>query len=269
LGGAYQSSGKINEAIGAYKEFLSRFPQDDDVARVRNLIAALEKEIYQTTTDQSDAEKKAVNAQPPGSPTSPKLSPSPNLNRSDSATVTARPTTADYFFEVTRQGVIRWPSGRMPLRVFVEKGTLIPGYRPVFSTILRDAFLEWANVSDGLVSFAFVDVPVNADIVCRWTANGLKFQNSAESAETKLYSDRQGVAKGEIEILTITKPPSPPLTDERMRGTALHEVGHVLGLAGHTNNPDDIMFYSSSLADSWKDLSVRDKNTLIRLYSQR
>ena len=63
--------------------------------------------------------------------------------------------------------------------------------------------------------------------------------------------------------------PELPLTDNRMRTVCLHEVGHVLGMGGHTTNPEDIMFYTSSLADVPKHLSARDRATLVRLYSSR
>lgn len=263
LGGAYQSSGRVNEAIGAYTSFLSKFPQDDDVPRVRNLIVMLQREQYQTG---DTASVSGIASTVP--PLAPPL-------REDSNRPLNQPGRSgqadgdDYLSIVTQKGVIRWPAKRMPLRVFIEKGELIPGFRPEFGTILKDAFLEWAEASGGPVRFVFVDVPVTADIVCRWSANTVKFKNSAESAETKLYSDRAGVAKGEIEILTMATSASLPLTNNRMRGTCLHEVGHALGLAGHTRNPEDIMFFSSSPSDSWKDLSPRDKKTLIRLYEEK
>src|SRR6516162_6175673 len=48
LAGAYQACGRVTDAIAGYRNFLSRFPNDDDVPRVRNLIALLEKESIES-----------------------------------------------------------------------------------------------------------------------------------------------------------------------------------------------------------------------------
>lgn len=270
LAGAYQSAGKVNEAIVAYKAFIVRFPHDDDVPRVRALIDLLGKE--NSTSGPYVAGNQSVSkATPPQLPVStqtplkaaPKQSPVDVMVRNMSQGT----DNSDYWADVTRGGVLRWPVRRMPLHVYIENGDSIPGFRSTFPLILRNAFLEWANASAGLVSCLFVNDPAKADIVCKWSANTSKFKNSAESAEVKLYSDRNGLAKGEIEILTLAVSSSLPLTDTRLRGTSLHEVGHVLGLAGHTKNPADIMFFSAPIAETWKELSQRDKNTLVRLYS--
>ncbi|PWT96296.1 MAG: hypothetical protein C5B53_09980 [Candidatus Melainabacteria bacterium] len=143
---------------------------------------------------------------------------------------------------------------------------MIPGFRPLFAAVFREAFLRWAEAGEGMISFDFVDGPSDADIVCKWNANMLKYKNSAEPAQTNLYSDSRGLAKGEIEILTMSPLTNQAVTEKRMRGTMLHEVGHVLGLTGHTGNPGDIMFNWFNLRDNPEDLSEQDKNALTRLY---
>jgi len=234
LGSAYQLAGQSNEAIATYKEFIGRFPHDENVSRVRKLISSLSKN---QTVEFDNGDQEIVQG--------------------------------DYLTDMTRQGAFPWPAQHMPIKVWIEKGDLIPGYRPVFTTILKNAFLAWADASGGLVSIVFVTDPAMAEMECRWTDNTLKFQNSTESGETRLYSDRLGVAKGEMEILTMPAP-GVALTDKHMQRVALHEVGHALGLAGHTKNQADTMFYSTATnIDIWKTLSQRDKNTIVRLYTIR
>jgi predicted Zn-dependent protease len=84
-----------------------------------------------------------------------------------------------------------------------------------------------------------------------------------------VFTDSEGIARGTITLLTVPLSPELPMTENRMRTVCLHEIGHALGLGGHTTNPDDIMFYTSSLADVAKHLSDRDRATLVRLYSGR
>ena len=58
------------------------------------------------------------------------------------------------------------------------------------------------------------------------------------------------------------------MTENRIRQITLHEIGHALGITGHTTNPNDAMFFSVTLEDRWKDLSARDAATIVRMYSQ-
>ncbi len=54
-----------------------------------------------------------------------------------------------------------------------------------------------------------------------------------------------------------------------MRCLALHEIGHVLGLTGHTNNRGDIMYAYFAQLPPDRDLSKRDINTIRRLYTDK
>src|SRR5262249_28473341 len=154
---------------------LSRFPQDDDVSRVRNLIATLERQ-----GNDSSAYPKA-NAGAQSSTLAPTQTPTTAIAAATSS------GGGDYSLPVARQGNIRWPGKRMPLRVYIANGELIPGFRPLFAAIFREAFIRWAEAGEGLISFDFVDGPSEADIVCKWNANILKYKNSAEPAQTNLY----------------------------------------------------------------------------------
>jgi predicted Zn-dependent protease len=276
LGGAYQSAGDTKDAIQAYSDFLTRFPSDRDAAKIRKLITMLQRENGDAAGAGNSIPSRARAPVVDGSvqPLSKAAGPAGmtatgagalNADRAKPS-ATSDSGAGDYLNEVTKSGVIKWSATRMPLRVFVEDGKGVPGYRPVFSTILKEAFNDWANGSDGLVSVVIVADSQHASVVCRWFNQPDKFQNGTECAETRLYSDRNGVARGEVDLLTVSTAPSLPLTDNRFRAVALHEVGHVLGLTGHTSDPKDIMFYSASMSDSWRDLTGRDKRTLTRLY---
>lgn len=116
------------------------------------------------------------------------------------------------------------------------------------------------------MSFLFVNEAAKADIVCSWSNDPSKFKNIAESGQAVLDANRNGIVRGTVTILTVPLVPALPVTDNRMRRTCLHEIGHALGLAGHTANPDDAMFHTMGVADTWVDLTERDSNTIVRLY---
>lgn len=239
LGGLYQSTGQLDKAIESYKVFLQRFPTDRDAKKIAGLVTGLEGELVR---------QQALHGQTGQQP---------------------RPTDNDYFVEVTREGLIRWNQESMPLRVFITSGDGIFGYKPQFAELMKQSFLSWSEASAGLVSFAFVDNPEQAHIVCLWSSDPVKFKNIAESGHAVLDSStKRGLVKGTITILTVPLVEQVPVTDNRMRRTCLHEIGHVLGLAGHTSNPADAMFHTIGVEDTWKDLSARDANTIQRLYSR-
>jgi tetratricopeptide (TPR) repeat protein len=254
LGGAYQSAGDVKEAINAYNDYISHFPQDRDISKIRHLVSLLEKEVN--------------NPPPPDIAAVATERPQSGIATQDTLSKWPKDTGAstDYFRAISKDGVIRWRYGQMPLRVWIEDGSGVPGYRLGFNAILRQAFLDWAHASKGAIRVSFVSSSQGAMITCNWSAQTEKFKNSAEAGESRLYSDRYGLAKGELTILTVPTSQTLPLTDNRLRAIALHEVGHLLGMAGHTNNPEDAMFNSVQVSESWRELSARDIATLAHLY---
>ncbi|MBZ0185329.1 MAG: matrixin family metalloprotease, partial [Candidatus Obscuribacterales bacterium] len=55
------------------------------------------------------------------------------------------------------------------------------------------------------------------------------------------------------------------LSDDDMKKVCLHEVGHALGINGHSSDNHDIMFFSES-PSVWPALTKRDKLTIRLLY---
>lgn len=165
-----------------------------------------------------------------------------------------------------------WLHSQMPLSVSI--GTLpkeierIDGASKVLEVVLRKAFKQWQSASRGVVRFTFVKELKNADIECRFVLETREFVNSAEAGQCEFYlNDRN-------ERLCLIKFQISPITDgalrldvdgSRFERAALHEIGHALGLVGHTRNPKDIMFYSTQVAGTMK-LSDADIERLRRLY---
>ena len=228
LGGLYQTEGRINDAIETYKQYTSRFPNDPMVGKVTSLIQGLEKEASFSSSEESKE---------------------------------------DYLREITRQGIVRWSQAKMPLSIYIEDGSKVPGYEAEFDALLKQSFDDWAKASNNLVTFKFVDSKADADIQCTWTNNPKDLINIAEAGETNLVSNSKGIVRGTIKFLTIPLVKTLPITRNRMRTIFLHEIGHVLGMAGHTTTPSDAMFFSLEVKDEWRDLTLRDAKTIQRLYS--
>jgi tetratricopeptide (TPR) repeat protein len=259
LGGIHQSVGHIDQAVEIYQKFLIKFPKHPMHDKIHQLVEGLKNEKGEIATARHEDAQLAL-----GQPPAQGVLQVPGVQAED-----------DYLAEVTHNGVFRWPEDRLPIKVYLwsaedARGNPgIAGYRREFKDILVGSFSEWTRASGGKVKFQFVDSPREANLECSWAADSSSLKNPAEAGEAQVYTDAQGIARSKVVLLTRSISPVLPLTTRRLRVICLHEIGHALGLAGHTTNPEDIMFFSVSFKDEWRELSGRDSRTIQRLYSSK
>lgn len=271
LAGLQQAAGQMQEAIDTYDTYLKRAQEQNRVDATSSIARRLRDELAAELKRESDfrhetdelkcGNESEIQSHSPQSP-------------SASAMLQVPAQTAamdDYLPLMTNPSVKRWSAARMPLRVFVGDAPWLPQFKHWRDDILLGAFEDWQKAANGKVRFVFVNDPKSADIECYFqpNRNGGSSAQSVEAGEANMSLDTDGVTLVHGKITLITTPLSPilPLTDNRMRLMCLHEIGHALGLAGHTTNPDDIMFYSTTFKDEWRELSGRDARTIQRLYA--
>ena len=236
LAAIYTGSGRLEDAIPYYKEFTRRFPNHPEAIIVIDLIKGLESEI---------ALAKSLG---------------PSAMNENAGT--------DYYAAITRDGATLWPANKMPLRVHIKSDDGVAGFKPQYTQILKTAFEEWSKASQGKVTFKFVDDADGADILCSWTSDPSKLKTRANSGLTLIQADQTGIIEAAtVVILTVPTNELYGVSDNDMKSTSLHEVGHALGLQGHSPNPADIMFFGGGLADIKRDITERDRQTLMRLYA--
>jgi len=179
---------------------------------------------------------------------------------------------SDYLADIAREGggLHRWSQSKFPLKVFIADGSNVPNYRPSYKQIMVQAFQDWQTDTHGLVSWRQVSNPRQADIVALWTSDvtarggGVEAGNTETITSVDRYTGNGTIQAAKISILTGLG--RRPFSDEEMRKTTLHEVGHSLGLEGHSHTRSDIMYAAVNPAQT-PYLRERDINTLQRLYA--
>jgi len=170
-------------------------------------------------------------------------------------------------FDVPARGgtVMRWQTNEMPLRVHLP-----PPPDGMFDDpdrvlqVVRKGILDWTDVAGpGVPSFRLVEAGERADIPVVWAgvAHGwwVAFAAYDLTADSKIFRVNR--------ILVAAKYPDGAEAGlEDLYLTMLHEMGHALGLLGHSPYAEDVMYEKGS----WQTegLTERDRNTMRLLYSR-
>lgn len=227
-GKALQSMRRRAQAIAAYKKFQALKPDDPRSGQYAALITVLESESAQW-----DKRKTA-----PGD---------------------------DYLAAVAGSNLLSWKIDK-PISVYVKDGTGVEGYRADFEESLRQAFDEWSDATDGKLKFVFIQDPSTAQMTVTWTNDLHAPALTPEAGLAKTSFGTNGIENAEILLLTLDPLKDGPLGKNRMFNTCLHEIGHALGLQGHSPHEDDIM---SSQLGVQQGLSPRDVRTINALYGDK
>ena len=158
---------------------------------------------------------------------------------------------------------LRWQAKQMPLRVHLPEppADIASDPEAVFDAV-RDGVTDWEGAAgEGVPSFTFVKDPGEADIPIVWEEAPSGWFIAHCVYDNHLMQRRFGVAR----ILVTTRWHGQEVPLQQLYETVLHEMGHALGLGGHSPDPGDIMYKSTSTA---RELTPRDRETLRRLYAR-
>ena len=158
--------------------------------------------------------------------------------------------TGNYLSDLDRTS--KWTS--MPIRVWVEPC--------LHTTTAQKAFKEWQQKTGNLVRFVFVGNKNASQINVEFVS--ILSQPSADNLglTTLKYNGRKNL-HAKIEILEKTAS-NRMKTQTQLYAVILHEIGHALGISGHSRNNNDIMYANDFTNDIH--LSQRDINTIRAIY---
>jgi tetratricopeptide (TPR) repeat protein len=171
----------------------------------------------------------------------------------------------NYLPHVLRNGqVTRWNLQKMPLKVFVESGAKIPGWKPTFNHIPFEAGAIWTRASGGKITFIPTTNREQADIHVKWI-NAFSKETPGRVGEQYYQMLGQTLVKSEVNLATGMQGYKGFLPPEYLLRITTHEMGHALGLQGHSPFSEDLMYWEMNEAQTGR-LTLRDINTLRLLY---
>lgn len=177
-------------------------------------------------------------------------------------------STIDNYLQkaISAEGEINtWNPDLMPIKVYFDQ-TNRP--KSAYINAMKSAMATWQSVSDGLFSFTYVTNPAEAQVTVKILGATPKAENHVLGKTKPMY--REGyIYAGTIVMYTLDKEHK-AVSSADFYNVALHETGHLLGIEGHSDSRDDIMYpdYDKNSAQGkMVPLSERDKNTLKAMYA--
>ncbi len=182
----------------------------------------------------------------------------------------------------------RWPDEKMPLPVYIEApkipASLQDEFRPVspvaYVNAAARALEAWERELEGLVRFRRVKRPRQAALRLRILGErapeptaGIRVLGSTDALRVACEpqgpdgdGERLRVSFAVPELVIYVADRAGPLTAHQVERVALHEIGHALGMRGHSPIPTDFMYPIVRDRPSVDGLSIEDVNSFLALY---
>lgn len=171
----------------------------------------------------------------------------------------------------TDKGIVRWDTEKFPLNITIQdnSGIAIP---PYYKEEIKNAFRQWQN---SVKFITFQNVDRNADIIVsiQPLPDDICSENNCRYVVGYTVPDIKGKTLHKMTIVLYAKDPYGNFfSDKELYNTILHEIGHALGIMGHSYSSEDLMYMASEKTfyspyrSSFQYLSSKDINTLKLLY---
>lgn len=171
--------------------------------------------------------------------------------------------------------VLRWGLKSFPLSYYISAESDTPNY---YIEMAKSAFADWQRESEDFVKFVQVSNPATAKIIVKFSGQADISNNNGHNSEYKaavtspVIDNETNLKQMKINVL-IKNNLGEFLTPQQIKTLMAHEIGHSLGIWGHSDDNKTIMYYSLNNPYDYYEkridtsLNSKDLATLKILYS--
>lgn len=224
---------QYTQAKNLYEEIIKTAPSSNAANLSQEGIKLIDNYLSRTNNENTNAEVKEV-----------KKLPSPS-------------SEPDYLANAYKNGKL-YLRNRGITRIYISSAD------SAYKDMVYDAFDEWQDALGSALIFKYFGNPDDASIIV-----------SFKPVEEEISGDKFGVTSSKFDGTTITESNiviytvnknGKKLSDKVIYHALLHEIGHAIGILGHSTDPNDIM--STGTTVFLEHLSSRDKNTAFEMYDK-
>ena len=169
----------------------------------------------------------------------------------------------DYFHQ--QKKIYRWSDQTRFVLVYIATAAFLPDWQPWHVPLIKDAFADWQHAMNNRLMFIFMNEPTQADITVNWWNQAQVGVEAGASGLNRVKTCGRYISENDI-YLSLHDNNGKPWSPTEMYPFALHEIGHMIGIQEHSDNPDDIL---APVVRPQMHITARDIATLQRIYAAR